>query len=115
MLLKNGDVLLASHRRMFQHDEARFFVGRIVAYDRDLVKLEGFSFVRDLSSGHVIRKDEMGVKLLSLASPGYIFYELSGVNDVSKVHVQDQAGNVMLMDGNRPLMNLAERSQCGHF
>jgi hypothetical protein len=115
MLLDNGDVILVSHRRMFQHDEARFFVGRTVACDRELVKLEGFSFVRDLSSGHVIRKDEMRVKLLSLASPGYIFYQLPDVKDVSKVHVEDQAGDVTLMDGKRALMNLSERSHCGHI
>ena len=115
MLLDSGDVILVSHRRMFQHDEARFFVGRTVACDRELVKLEGFSFVRDLSSGHVIRKDEMRVKLLSLASPGYIFYQLPNVDDVSEVYVQDQAGNVTLMDGTRTLMNLSERSHSGHI
>ena len=115
MLLEIGDIVLVSHRRMFQHDEARFFVGRTVASDRELIKLEGFSFVRDLSSGHVIRKDEKRVKLLSLASPGYIFYQLPDVKDVTKVHVKDQAGDVTLMDGTRELMNLSERSHCGHI
>ena len=115
MLLETGDVILVSHRRMFQHDEARFFVGRAVACDRELVKLEGFSFVRDLASGHVIRKDEKRVKLLSLASPGYIFYQLPAVKDMTNVHVKDQAGDVTLMDGTRKLMNLSERSHCGHI
>ena len=115
MLLKNDDVILVAHRRMFQHDEARFFVGRVVAVDRELMKLEGFTFVRDLASGHVLRKDEKRIKLLSLASPGYIFYQLPGVEDVSEIHVKDEAGDVRLMDGQRAIMNLAERSHCGHI
>ncbi len=115
MLLERGDVVLISHRRMFPHDEARFFVGRTLACENELVKVEGFSFVRDLTSGHIIRKDEKRVKLVSLASPGYIFYQLSGVIDVSNVNVRDEAGEVALVEGSRELMNLAERSHCGHF
>lgn len=115
MLLESGDVILVSHRRVFQHDEARFFVGKTIACDRELVKLEGYSFVRDLASGHVIRKNEPRVKLLSLASPGYIFYQLQHVSDISQVNVKDEAGDITLMDGTKPLMNLAERSHCGHI
>lgn len=115
MIVELGDTVLVSHRRMFQHDEARFFVGKTIACDRELLKLEGFSFVRDLSSGHVIRKDEQRTKLLSLASPGYIFYQLSGDIDVSRVTVKNESGDLFLVDGKRVLMNLSERSHCGHI
>ena len=115
MILEVGDTVLVSHRRMFQHDEARFFVGKAVACDRELVKLEGYSFVRDLSSGQVIRKDEKRTKLLSLASPGYIFYQLAGQIDVDQVSVKNETGDLLLVDGGRVLMNLAERSHCGHI
>lgn len=115
MLLEIGDTVLVSHRRMFQHDEARFFVGRTMACDRELFKLEGFSFVRDLSSGQVIRKDEKRIKLLSLASPGYIFYQLTGEIDVERINVRNETGDLFLTDGRRTLMNLSERSHCGHI
>ena len=115
MLLENGDAILVSHRRMFQHDEARFFVGRAIACDRELIKIEGFSFVRDLASGHFVRKDEKRIKILSLASPGYIFYQLPDVSDIANVSVKDEVGEVRLMDGTRALMNLSEKSHCGHI
>ncbi len=115
MLVDIGDTVLVSHRRMFQHDEARFFVGKIVACDRELLKLEGYTFVRDLSSGMIIRKDEQRTKLLSMNSPGYIFYQLPGKLDVNQIHVANEAGEVYLMAGTKALMNLAERSHSGHI
>ena len=115
MVLDVGDTVLVSHRRMFPHDEARFFVGQAIACDRELVKLEGYSFVRDLSSGQVVRKAEKRIKILSLASPGYIFYQLPGSVDISSVNVKNETGDLFLVDGQRTLMNLAERSHCGHI
>ena len=115
MILDVGDTVLVSHRRMYQHDEARFFVGQVVACDRELVKLEGYSFVRDLSTGQVIRKNEKRIKLLSIASPGYIFYQLMGDIEISAVNVRNETGELFLVEGERILMNLAERSHCGHI
>ena len=115
MILDVGDTVLVSHRRMYQHDEARFFVGQVVACDRELVKLEGYSFVRDLSTGAVIRKNEKRIKLLSIASPGYIFYQLMGDIEISEVNVKNETGDLFLVDGERTLMNLAEHSHCGHI
>jgi len=115
MLLNIDDILFVSHRRLFPHEEPRFFVGRVITTEHELIKLEGFSFVRDLSSGQVIRKDEKRIKILSLASVGFFFYQLPVVEDVSNMRVQDGAGELLLMDGDRMLMNLSEQSHSGHF
>ena len=115
MLLDVGDTVLVSHRRMFQHDEARFFVGALIAADHELLKLEGYTFVRDLSSGMVIRKDERRIKLLSLANDGYIFYQIPGKLNVADIQVANQAGEVTLVVGSQTIMNLSERSHSGHI
>lgn len=115
MLLEPGDTVLVSHRRMFQHDEARFFVGTLVAADHELLKLVGYTFVRDLSSDRVIRKDEQRTKLLSLASSGYFFYQIPGQHDVSEIYVHNESGETTLRIGTETLMNLAERSHSGHI
>jgi hypothetical protein len=115
MLLDVGDTVLVSHRRMFQHDESRFFVGKLIGSDHELLKLQGYTFVRDLSSGKIIRKDEMRIKLLSLASPGYIYYQIAGEVDVENLSIDCTAGEETLTDGRRVLMNLAERSHSGHI
>ncbi|MEZ6063314.1 MAG: hypothetical protein R3C19_23450 [Planctomycetaceae bacterium] len=115
MILQEGNILLVSHRRMFQQDESRFFLGRVVACEGSLVKLQGFSFARDLATGHVMRKDEERTKVLCLSSPGFIVYQLP--DDVSPDEAQFRSGHgeAILVDGDRRLMNLSERTHSGHF
>jgi hypothetical protein len=115
MLLERGDAILVAHRRMFQQDESRYFLGQVIAIDHELLKLEGFTFAQDLGSGHVVRKDEMRVKLLSLASPGFLFYQLPDVEEISSLQIVTEAGEVILRDGKRQIMNLTERSHSGQF
>jgi hypothetical protein len=115
MILNCGDVVLVSHRRMFERDETRFFIGKAVACEGPLVKAEGFSFVRDLSNGHIIKKEEKRTKVLSLDSPGHIVYQLEGDIDVDNVDIESGNGDAYMVDGPRRLLNLSERTHCGHF
>ncbi len=115
MILNSGDVVLVSHRRMFERDEVRFFLGRTVVCEGPLLKAEGFSFVRDLSNGHIIKKDEKRLKLLSLDSPGHIVYQLPGDIDVDKVDIESGNGDAFMVEGDRKILNLSERTHCGRF
>jgi hypothetical protein len=115
MILENGDVLLISNRRLFERDETRFFVGKIIACEGPLVKAEGFTFVRDLSNGHVTRKEEKRIKVLSLQSPGYIVYQLSSDIDVDQLDIESSSDDAYLVDGFQRILNLTERTHCGQI
>jgi len=115
MIFEIGDTVLLSNRRMFERDEARFFVGRTVACEGQLLKVEGFTFVRDVSNGYVVKKEEKRTKVLSLASPGYIVYQLPNDINVETIDIESGNGEAILVDGSRQIMNLSERTHCGHF
>ena len=115
MILEAGDTVLVSNRRLFDHDEARFFLGRTIACEGELLKVEGFTFVRDLASGHVVKKEEKRTKVLSLASPGFIVYQLPREINIENAGICSGDGDAILVDGSHRLMNLSERTQCGHF
>lgn len=115
MILDKEDTVLVSNRRMFESDEARFFLGRTIACEGPLVKVEGFTFVRDLSSGTFVKKDEKRVKVLSLDSPGFIVYQLPNDVSLETANIKSGDGDALLVDGTRQLMNLSERAHCGHF
>lgn len=100
---------------MFQHDEDRFFLGRVITCEGVLVKLVGYTFVRDLSNGHIVRKNEKRARVLSLASPGYIVYQLPGDVQIEQATITSGNGAAILLDGTRELMNLAERANSGHI
>lgn len=115
MILSQGDVVLVSHRRLFPQDEVRFFLGRLLAQEGALMRIEGYSIVRDLSNGTFLRKDEKRTKILSLNSPGFIVYQLDSGISVDEARIINREGDVLLAQGTRELMNLSERSHCGHF
>lgn len=114
MILDVGSTILVSHRRMFENDECRYFLGRVLAGEGPLVKLEGFSFVRDVSNGQYVKKHEKRVKVISLASPGHIVYELLSA-DIESAEIRSEEGDVVLVNGAEQIMNLSERTHCGHF
>ncbi|MCA9214999.1 MAG: hypothetical protein KDB27_18145 [Planctomycetales bacterium] len=115
MILETGDTLFVSHRRMFERDEARYFLGKTISCDGPIVKVIGYSFVRDLANGGILKKEERRIKILSLDSPGYIVYQLPGDIDVDAADIKCDDGEAVLHEGGRGLMNLAERTHCGHF
>lgn len=115
MMLENGDKVLVSHRRLFDGDETRFFIGRTIMCEGPLVKIEGYSFVRDLSNGHVIKKEEKRIKLLSLASPGQMVYQLPADIDLESMEIVSRNSDAMLVAGACQIMNLSERTHCGQF
>lgn len=115
MILNANDNILISHRRMFQHDEARYFLGQVVICEGDLMKVAGFSFVRDQCTGLIVKKNEPRLKVLSIASLGYIIYQLPDDVMIEKVTFQSGNGDAVLMQGTREIMNLSEHTHSGQF
>ena len=115
MLLAPGNKILISHRRLFDKDEPRYFVGEVVAYDTHLVKVTGYSFVRDLGSGRVIRKEDRRTKLVSLTSGTFLVYQLPDEVRLENTTFESCEGDLTLTDGSELQMNMAELPHCGHI
>ena len=115
MFMSEDDVVLLAHRRMFQTDEPRYFLGQVMSSEGPLLKVGGYTFVRDVTSGAMVKKDERRTKVVSLASSGYIVYQLPQDVDVDRAYVRSCEGDTVLVDGERELMNLSEHTHCGHF
>ena len=113
MLLRSGNKLLVTHRRLFERDAPRYFVGEVLAYEDGIVKLRGFSFVRDVSLSQLVRKEDPRTKLVPLASGSFIAYVLPDDVDVSEVYIEWSHSNLLLRQGDRTLMNLAELARGG--
>jgi len=114
-MLENGDKLLVAHRRLFQADQPRYFLGEVIAYETGLAKVRGFSFVRDQLESGFIRKDDLRTKFVSLSSPSVIVYQLPHETDVTAVHIQFRDSELNLTDGKHLNMNLTEIAHQGQI
>ena len=81
MVLEPGNHLLIVHRRLFEADHSRFFVGRVEGYDSGVARVSGYSFGRDHLNSKFIRKPDLRTKLIGIGSGTLIIYCLP--NDIS--------------------------------
>jgi hypothetical protein len=108
MLLAEGDKILVAHRRLFERDEIRFFLGRVDALEYGIVKVTGHSYVRDVVSGNVIKKVETRTKLLSLSSGTLIVYQLPEEVSLAAIQFLYEEGQLSVTDGKEFTMDLSE-------
>jgi hypothetical protein len=104
MLLNEGDKILVAHRRLFEKDEVRFFVGRVEAHEAGIVKATGHCFVRDPIGGRVAERTE----ILSLSAGIHIVYQLPDSVTVDTLRFQFSEGRLSLTDGKGFTMSLTE-------
>ena len=110
MLLKEGDKLIVAHRRLFEKDEVRFFVGQVDAYQEGVVKVTGCSYVRDIMRGRMIEKAEKRTKVLSLSSGTLLVYQIPQTVVLDELKFMDEEGRLSLTDGKEFNMNLSEHT-----
>lgn len=107
--------LLACHRRLFEADEPRYFVGEVVAFNGAVVKLRGYSFVRDIGTGLLLRKEDVRTKIISVIAGTHLLYELPCELAVESLRFVSDEGVLALTDGERFRMDMTERPHDGRI
>jgi hypothetical protein len=115
VLLKEGDKLLVAHRRLFAKDAARFFIGRVVAYEAGIVKVCGHSFARDMITGSMLEKSDERTKLLALASGTLLVYQLPDGTVLEAIQFVSEKRRLAVTDGQGFTMNLSESISEGQW
>lgn len=108
-MLKQGEKLLIVHRRLFEKDTPRFFVGEVEAYEAGLAKVKGYTFVKDLFSGNMKKKSDLRMKIMSIISGTFIVYQLPVSVLLDSVQFDlDQNGALILKDEGGFAMDVGE-------
>ena len=113
MLLQPSDKILLAHRRLYDGDAPRHFVGEVIAYEDRLAKVRGYSFVRNAMSGDHIRKSDPRIKIVPLDSPAFLVYELPRSVAVDALRFIAEDDRLVLTDDAGFVMNMAEATS-GH-
>ena len=108
MILNQGDKLLVVHRRLFEKDDPRFFIGTVQDYEDGVAEVAGFSFVRDVLGGTVQRKEENRTKLLAISSGTLLVYQLPAEVKIESLTITASESELHLTDGAGFVMNLSE-------
>ncbi len=108
-MLAQGDKLVIVHRRLFEKDAPRFFVGEVQDYEAGLAKVKGYTFVKDVFSGNMQKKPDLRTKIMSIVSGTFIVYQLPITVLLDSVRFElDQGGSLILMDEGGFTMDVGE-------
>ncbi len=108
-MLKQGEKLLIAHRRLFEKDTSRFFIGEVQVYEAGLVKVKGYTIVKDVFSGNMKKKPDLRPKIISIVSGTFIVYQLPMTILLDSVQFElDQDGVLILSDEGGFAMDVGE-------
>lgn len=109
MILNKEDRLLIVHRRIFENDKSRYFIGTVEAYEVGIAKIRGHTFVRNPHTTVFIKKPDERVKVISLSSGTIFAYLLKPGINLSKLHFEtDPSGSFFLKEDQEKIMDLTE-------
>ncbi len=111
-MLDQGDKVLVVHRRLYEKDTTRYFVGEVLAYDSGMAKVCGFTFVKDMFTGAMQKKSDLRTKLLAIVSGTLIVYQLPSSLTLEALNVcVDADGGLVLTDAQGFSMDISETVQ----
>lgn len=112
MILDRGDKLLSIHRRLYDLDPPRYFLGTVLDYFDGIAKVDGNSWAMDPFSGRIIAREGSRIKLISIASGTMILYVLPADSDLDKANFQTAPrGKIVLTDGKALHLDLTESAR----
>ena len=99
MILESGVKVLVTHRRLFEGDHTRTFIGTVEGYENGIARVSGYTWIRDGYQGDYRRKADKRTKIFALSSGTVIFYQLPGTVDIERLTIETKLTNVFAVEG----------------
>lgn len=108
-LLSPGEKIHVIHRRRFEKDVRRHFVGEIEAYEQGVARASGYIFVIDDLSKHLfVKRPDRRIKLIPVTSGDVIVNVIPADVDVERVTYELNGRSLVVTDGNAWTMDVKE-------
>jgi hypothetical protein len=108
-LLSPGEKIHVMHRRRFEKDVRRHFVGQVEAYEQGIARTSGYVFVIDDLSKHLfIKRPDRRTKLVPVASGDVIVNVIPEDVDLESVVYELKGRMLSVTDGSRWSMDVKE-------
>lgn len=110
IFLEPGDKVMVVHRRLFENDRSRYFIGTVDGFNEEngLLKVTGHTFC-ETRRGQFAKKAGARTKILSLTSGTLIVYQLPLATSLDTLTLAyDTVGGLWLKDGAHLALDLSE-------
>lgn len=107
-ILSAGEKVHIIHRRQFEHDPHRHFVGVVDAYENGVARVTGHVFAVDSMSFQFVRRDGVRTRIVSALSGEVIINVLPSSVKLDKVRYKQEGGNLRVSDGSDWHLDISE-------
>jgi hypothetical protein len=108
MILKKGEKLHVIHRRNFETEARRHFVGVVEAYENGVARVTGNVFSVDRSKYAFVRRPETRTRIISLMSGDLLVNIIPAEVDLTKIHYKVENKVTRVTDGVSWHLDLSE-------
>src|ERR1700722_11502707 len=108
MILQKGEKIHVIHRRHFEKEPHRHFVGVVDAYENGLARVTGHIFTVDLAKFVFFRRPELRTRIVSLNSGEVLVNILPPSVDLEKIVYKQEKKSVRVTDGSEWFMDISE-------
>ncbi len=99
-LLSPGEKIHVIHRRQFEKDARRHFVGEVERYEHGLARASGYVFVVDDLNKHMfVKRPDRRTKLIPISSGAVIVNVIPASADIEQVHYELKDSTLHVTDG----------------
>jgi len=99
-ILSPGEKIHVIHRRQFEKDARRHFVGEVESYEHGIARASGYVFVVDDLNKHMfVKRPDRRTKLIPISSGEVIVNVIPESVDVERVHYELQDRALHVTDG----------------
>ena len=108
-ILNPGDKIHVMHRRNFEKDVRRHFVGQVEAYEQGVARASGYVFVIDDLSRHLfVKRPDLRTKLIPVGSGDVVINVVPGSVALEKVEYVLRDRSLFVTDGSDWSMDVKE-------
>ena len=108
MILKKGEKIHVIHRRFFEKEARRHFVGVVDEYENGLARVSGYVFTVDRAKYSFLKRPEIRTRVISLTSGDLLVNVIPDTVDLEKVHYRQEDKAVRVTDGSEWHLDLSE-------
>jgi hypothetical protein len=110
MILKPGEKVHVIHRRIYEKDHHRHFIGVVEAYDLGVARITGHVYTVDSVKFSFVKRPELRTRLVSVVSGDVLINIIPPAVNLDKITYKQERKAVRVTDGSDWHLDLSEYS-----
>ena len=108
MILRKGEKIHVIHRRLFEKEPHRHFIGVVEEYETGVAQVTGYVYTVDPVKFAFIRRAEKRTRIISVVSGDLLVNVIPPAVDLEKIIYKQEAKSVRVTDGSEWRLDLSE-------